>query len=145
MPKRVRKPEYIAWLAMRARCYYAKNQVTYRNHGARGITVCDQWRHSFATFLRDMGPRPGPEYSLERKDNNGNYEPGNCKWATRTEQRRNTRTNRLITFNGRTQPQSAWQEETGLMWDTIYTRLKRGWSVEKTLTTPVRAHGTPQI
>lgn len=81
-------PEYRAWDAMKQRCYNP-NARSYDGYGGRGITVCDRWRYSFENFLADMGERPSPEHSLDRIDNDGNYEPGNCRWATRSEQQGN--------------------------------------------------------
>lgn len=82
--------EYQAWLNMRKRCL-DPNLPAYKNYGGRGITICERWE-SFENFLADMGMKPSPKLTLERKNNNGNYEPGNCKWATRKEQRANQRT-----------------------------------------------------
>lgn len=83
-------PEYRSWQHMKDRCYNDACE-DYKYHGARGITVCAEWRNSFEAFYRDMGPRPSPELTLERKDNDGNYEPNNCIWDTRTAQSRNRR------------------------------------------------------
>lgn len=82
--------EYKAWDNMKSRCYDTKRH-NYKNYGGRGIKVCDRWRTSFENFLSDMGRKPGPEYSIDRKNNDGNYEPGNCRWATASEQRCNQR------------------------------------------------------
>ena len=82
--------EYISWYAMKARCF-DKRRWNYMNYGGRGITVCDRWRFSFANFLNDMGKKPGPGYSIDRIDNDGDYEPGNCRWATTKQQARNKR------------------------------------------------------
>lgn len=82
-------PEYRAWRAMRYRCL-VPTAHNYHYYGGRGITICDRWSE-FPAFLADMGQRPGPEYSLDRKDNEGNYEPGNCRWATKSEQALNRR------------------------------------------------------
>lgn len=129
-----RTPERIVWEQMIQRCS-DRNIPAWKNYGGRGITVCARWR-SFKNFLADMGPRPVGR-SLDRIDNNGNYEPGNCRWATQKEQTRNCRTNRLLTFQGRTLPMSQWTEIMGFKPNLIWQRLGRGWSVEKSLTTPV--------
>jgi hypothetical protein len=83
-------PEYSAWVSMKQRCNNPKHPA-YKHYGGRGIRVCVAWAKSFGAFLKDMGCRPNKNLSLERKNNNGNYEPRNCKWATRSEQRRNMR------------------------------------------------------
>ena len=80
-------PEYKAWMNMKGRCASPRAKW----HGARGITVCDRWLHSYENFLADMGRKPASEYSIDRIDNDGNYEPGNCRWATKAEQSRNQR------------------------------------------------------
>lgn len=81
-------PEHMAWRDMKYRCNNPR-KPDYKRYGARGIKVCDRWMESFDNFYADMGPRPGPGYSIERMDNDGNYEPSNCKWADRIEQGRN--------------------------------------------------------
>jgi len=83
-------PEYRIWSAARERCFN-KNSISYRNYGARGIRMCDEWKNSFISFISSVGKRPGPEYSIDRINNNGNYEPGNCRWATRSQQNLNKR------------------------------------------------------
>lgn len=129
--------EWHAWNRMRQRCYNPRDRV-YRHYGGRGIIVCARWLASFADFLSDVGPRPSPAHSLDRyPDNDGNYEPGNVRWATGKEQARNKRSNLMLTHAGRTQLLVVWAEEIGIPAAVIRERLSRyGWSVEKALTTP---------
>lgn len=127
---------YRAWEDMKKRCY-KKNNKRYKTYGERGITVCDRW-HNFNNFLNDMGIcKEG--LSIERIDNNKGYEPGNCKWATFQEQMRNTTRTRNIEFNNKVQCLSAWATELGICPDTLSARLKYGWTIEKTMTTPLRS------
>ncbi len=86
--------EYKTWKGMKERCRYVKH-IAYENYGGRGIKVCERWINSFENFLSDMGRRPTPKHTLDRIDNDGNYEPSNCKWSTRSEQRLNQRPRRL--------------------------------------------------
>jgi hypothetical protein len=84
------RPEYNAWLNMNKRCYN-QNDPRFKWYGARGISVCDRWRNNFVAFFEDMGPRPSPKHSIDRENNDGNYEPGNCRWATAKQQQNNRR------------------------------------------------------
>ncbi len=127
-------PEYSAWCAMVQRCTVVTT-AGYENYGGRGIAVCDRWRESFEAFLADMGKRTSPRHSLDRINNDGNYEPGNCRWATAQEQRRNTRQNRVVEFRGESMPLVAWAERIGIHPATLKTRLD-AWPVERALTTP---------
>jgi hypothetical protein len=129
-----RSPEYEIWTTMKQRCENP-NMHKYPSYGGRGITVCKEWQ-DFSVFLADMGPRP-EGCSVERIDNSKGYGKDNCRWASRKDQQRNLRTNRLIEFNGRTQCITAWAEELGMNVGTLRGRLKEGWSVEKALTYPV--------
>jgi hypothetical protein len=129
-------PEYTVWGAMHTRCRNP-NQPHYKHYGGRGITVDPRW-DDFTNFLADMGPRPSLQHSIERIDNDKGYGPDNCKWATQTEQCRNTSRNHWIdTPRGRFVLTEA-AAEYGLRKDTLRARLKAGWPVEKALTTPVR-------
>ena len=109
------------------------NLTAYRNYGGRGITVCDRWRHSFENFYADMGARPA-KMSLDRIDVNGNYEPGNCRWATKAEQSTNTRRNHVIEFAGERLTLGEWEHRLGVRRGIVSSRLQRGWAVELALT-----------
>jgi hypothetical protein len=128
-------PTYKSWKSMRARCLNSKNP-RYGDYGGRGITICNAW-DQFETFLKDMGDCPH-KHTLERKNVNGNYEKGNCVWATRKQQSLNTRRTVSLTFEGTTLCASEWADKLSLPRNIIYRRLRRGWSVEKTLTEPIR-------
>lgn len=91
-------PEYIAYQSMKSRCD-DPNNVAYPSHGGRGISVCEMWQNSFENFYADMGPRPSKKHSLDRKNNDGNYEPDNCRWATASMQARNMSRNRMVTID----------------------------------------------
>jgi hypothetical protein len=128
--------EWRIWASMKARCNNPNNEA-FENYGGRGISVCKRWEESFEAFWEDMGPRPSDSHSIDRINNDGNYEPGNCCWTTNTVQCRNRRSNRLLTFNGKTQSVAEWADELGIKSQVIANRLRRGWSVEATLATPV--------
>lgn len=136
MSKR-RHPLYEVWRGMMARCYRPRAHG-YANYGGRGIVVCLRW-HDFWLFVEDIPLRPSREFSLDRKDNNGNYEPGNVRWATRKQQARNTRFNRKLAFDGKTQTLEEWALELGFAKSTLFNRLRRGWSDERTLATKPQA------
>lgn len=129
---------YRTWYAMLQRCQNPRNPV-FRRYGGRGITVCDRWQ-SFENFYADMGSRPTPKHSIDRIDNNGNYEPGNCRWATPHEQARNRGDNYLIEWRGETRCLSDWCEVVGLTYSTVKGRLDSGWSVERALTADIPEH-----
>lgn len=124
-------PEYHVWRSMHNRCSNPRDRG-YANYGGRGITVCQKWA-SFEQFYDDMGARPSSRHSIDRIDNDGPYTPGNCRWATATEQQRNRRCNKLLSHEGRTMPLSAWAEAAGLSFATLNSRLKRGWNMAKAL------------
>ena|SRR6185437_8936275 len=120
-------PEHQAWNHAKMRCYNPRD-TGYPFYGARGIIMCERWLHSLENFVADMGLRPSLKHSIDRIDNNGNYEPGNCRWATDVEQCRNRRSNRVITFNGRTACTAEWADILGINQQIIKDRLRRGWT-----------------
>lgn len=130
---------YKSWETMIQRCNN-KNNPKYRIYGGRGIIICKKWMQ-FINFLEDMGESP-KGYQIDRIDNDKGYFKGNCRWSTRKQQARNRSTNRLITCYGKTQCLVAWAEETGINRQTISSRIKRGLSIKKSLTsvTPVVCH-----
>jgi hypothetical protein len=129
--------EYSAWVGMHGRCFNPKNHK-YADYGGRGITVCDRWRYSFENFLADMGRKPSLKHSLGRIDNDGNYEPGNCRWETIAQQTRNRRSNRLLTIHGETLCLTDWAKRYGLPPRTVLARVRDyGWTIERALTTPL--------
>lgn len=135
---RSRNPERYTLAEMIRRCHDPRHSA-FRHYGGRGISVCDNWRSNpggFEEFFAHVGPRPSVKHSIDRIDNNGNYEPGNVRWSTQLEQNRNTRTAAKITAFGKTQCIAAWSEETGIHMRTLSERIKR-WGTERALTTPI--------
>ncbi len=131
-------PEYNIWNRMISRCHNA-NDKSYRNYGGRGIFVCDRWRNSFSYFIQDMGIRPSDNLSIERINNSLGYSTDNCKWASDHEQSRNKRTTRLLTYDGTTLCVVDWANKIGIAPKSLDARINRfKWSIEKSLTTPVR-------
>lgn len=132
---------YRIWRKMRERCRKS-DAPSFRHYGGRGITVCDRWQE-FRCFVADMGPCPSSRHSIERKDNNGNYEPTNCKWATQAEQNRNKRNIKLIEHNGRAMCLTDWSKQTGISVPALRHRLASGWEVCRALTERVRPRPQP--
>ena len=123
---------------MKARCYNPHNGF-YHRYGGRGITVCDEWKNNFSAFRKwAMCNGYSDGLTLDRIDFDGNYEPSNCRWATSKEQANNKCTNHYVMFNGEKKTLKQWSESTGLSYPTLLGRIKRGWSIEKMLTTPQR-------
>lgn len=127
---------YTSWQLMIQRCINPNNPA-YKNYGGRGIKVCQQWRNSFENFLKDMGEAPNG-LQLDRIKNDQGYCKKNCHWATSKQQNRNKRNNCLITYNGKTQCLIEWAEEIGINYQTLQSRLRQAWSIERMLKTPVR-------
>jgi hypothetical protein len=124
---------------MRRRCAYPKS-ARYARYGGRGIRVCERWADSFENFLADMGLCPDG-MTLDRKDTNGNYEPDNCRWATRKEQQRNISQNRILVFRGESKTMAEWAEISGLSYKLVNRRINDAkWPVERALTEPVHTN-----
>lgn len=134
-----KSPMYKIWSAMKRRCS-SPREKHYKDYGGRGITVCDRWLgdQGFENFLADMGKKP-KGMSLDRIDNNGNYEPENCRWATIKEQNRNSRHNVWIEFRGETHIVKEWAEILGINYDALRYRLQN-WPLEKAFLTPSAKH-----
>jgi hypothetical protein len=129
---------YSSWEMMKCRCY-SKCNYSQKKYQKRGIIVCDRWLNSFENFYEDMGERPSKEYSIERRNNDGDYCPENCYWATPKEQANNTTRNIFIEWNNKKQTLAMWADELNIIPNTLFGRIYRlGWSVEKAFTTPVQ-------
>lgn len=131
-PSRKRWLSYVRWRGMMLRCYDKKNRA-YRWYGARGITVCKPW-HSFERFYKDVGDAPAGK-SFDRTDNSKGYEPTNWRWATQFEQVHNSRSMKYLTLNGQSKSFREWAALLGIHQTAISQRLRRGWSVERAITT----------
>lgn len=129
--------EYRSWLAMKKRCGNPMDKH-YADYGGRGVAVCERWRQSFENFLADMGTKPSPAHTLDRIDNDGNYEPGNCRWATIHEQASNRRNNRIIEFENEKATIQEWSRRLGITISTLDYRL-RAWPMRLAMTLP---HGS---
>lgn len=130
-------PEKLSWRSALARCHNP-NDPGYHRYGGRGIVVCDKWRNNFESFLSDMGPRPSGT-SLDRIDNGGNYEPGNCRWSTRHEQALNKRSNVMITIGGETKCMIEWCRHFGIDKSVAQKRISdMGWHPADAVSRPAR-------
>lgn len=118
-----------------------KKRHNWAAYGARGITVCKAWE-DFATFFRDMGPKPTKQHTIERKNNDGNYEPANCRWATRAEQYRNMQRSVFVEYEGQRMLLTDVVAKLGVRRGIVYQRLKIGWPLDEALTVPVRLKKT---
>lgn len=137
-----RSPEHGIWRAMIQRCTNPKNK-DYHHYGGRGIRVCREWLDSFKAFIDDVGERPSRKHSLDRRNNNGSYEPGNVRWATLDEQRNNYRKNAVFIYKGKRFTMKQLSElprvqRLGISYFAIRNRLRQlSWSVEKSIKTPL--------
>jgi hypothetical protein len=127
---------YRIWCSAKARCHNPTD-AHYKDYGARGITMCDAWRASFAQFLADVGERPSPHLTLGRKDNNGPYNPENCRWESYKQQGQNKRDTILVRYKGKALTLGEWATRLGIAETALYYRLRTsGWSIQRTLETP---------
>ena len=136
-------PLYNSWRAMQERCNNP-NASNYKIYGGRGVAICSEWLEfePFARWAMANGFQPG--LWIERIDNNGNYEPSNCKWATREEQSNNRRNNHMVTFRSKTMSIAQWSRVTGIRYSTLRSRFNDGWPPERALTTPAGAKTGPK-
>lgn len=144
----VSAPEYSAWCLARNRCHNEGSHA-FKDYGARGITMCDRWRFGekdqtgFECFISDMGDKPSAHYSLDRIDNSKGYSPDNCRWATRSQQQRNTRRTRIVAYRGEQISVAEAVQRAGsvIPYDAVLERLNRGWSVEDAVSIPALTLG----
>jgi hypothetical protein len=129
------RPEYAAWKNMKTRCYN-ENHNEYHRYGGRGITVCDRWRNSFEAFYADMGSRPSSFHSIDRRNNDGNYEPDNCRWATKSEQRLNSSRIRFVEYDGARFALDQICKMKNISRSMVAWRLDAGWSVKEAIDIP---------
>lgn len=131
-------PEYKAWISMKRRCFEPRYKG-FQYWGGRGITVCEEWIADFFAFLAHIGAIPSPERcTVDRIDNDGHYEPGNVRWATKKEQQRNKARAHRLEYNGRTQTLAEWAEELGMPYNTLFGRIfHKKWTVEQAISLPV--------
>lgn len=137
--KRTFTPEYRAWVAMKNRCLNP-NQARFKDYGGRGITICERWLgdRGFQNFLDDMGEKPSPKHSLDREKVNENYDKSNCRWATRIQQGRNYRNNRIVEIGGEKISFAEAVERYGkVVYGTAMRRTARGWPDVVAITTPL--------
>jgi len=136
-------PEYASWNMMRQRCLNSKCEA-YSYYGGRGITICDRWLNSFENFLMDMGYRPSDIHTIDRRENDGNYEPSNCYWATKEEQNNNVRSNVVVSYADKDYTLAQLSREFNINQKVLRDRINRGWSVKDTVETPIRNYNTDQ-
>lgn len=128
---------YDVWRNMKSRCL-RKTSTHYADYGGRGITVCDRWLHSFENFLADMGDVPSPGYTIERINNDGHYEPSNCRWVSMKDQSNNRRSSVFIEYIGMRKTIAQWADHVGIPMRTLHSRISRGWDFGLAVTKPLR-------
>lgn len=133
-------PEHKAWKRMKDRCNNTRCQ-DWPDYGGRGIEVHGQWQADFQSFYDHIGARPTTKHSLDRINNNGNYEPGNVRWATPSQQQSNKRSNRMVVLEGKRMTVAAASRATGIPDKTIYRRLDLGWDPARAASAPVDPEG----
>jgi len=129
-------PEYKIWEAMKRRCDNSKDSG-FARYGGRGIGYCEAWKR-FEAFIADMGKRPSKTATLERVDNEADYGPNNCEWATRTQQANNRRSNHRLFHDGECLTLAQWSRRTGFPQRLLSRRIQRGWEAGRALTQPIR-------
>lgn len=128
---------YLIWHDMKRRCYQPQNK-RYSRYGGRGIRICAEWLDNFQAFFDwSMANGYSPELTIDRIEKDGNYEPSNCRWATKYEQANNRSNNHFITYNGETKTMKEWSDTVGISYYALRQRINRGWDIEKALLTPV--------
>ncbi len=133
-------PEYWVWVNLNRRCHYSTHP-SFKDYGARGITVYEPWRNNFTAFIGYVGKRPSEEHTIERINNERGYEPGNVKWATHAEQMRNTRATHYVEIDGERLTITDWAKKKGFHQSTISHRIQRGMSERDAILTPPRFSG----
>lgn len=140
--KQVMSKEYKAWAHMLSRCY-DEHDGKYHVYGARGIIVCPEWRESFEAFFAYVGAAPSSAYSLDRERVHGNYEPGNVRWATTTEQAYNKQNTVRVRYRRKSYTLLELEQRTGIPRETLRVRIKNGWTVREAVETPLRGRAKP--
>lgn len=130
--------EWRIWKGLKDRCCNPSHS-SYPDYGGRGVRLCERWQRGFIYFLQDMGDCPAEDRQIDRINSSGNYEPGNCRWVSPSENCNNRRNNRLLTYQGETLTATQWARRNGVNTKLIYDRLDRGWSTERILSEPARA------
>ena len=133
-------PLYVTWQGIKARTNPNGKKVADKTYRDKGITICERWKLSFEDFVADMGPKPTPTHSIDRVDNDGNYEPSNCRWASLSEQNDNRSVSTMATYRGETKSIGRWEKDLGLKRTALRTRLNSGFTIEEAIECPKGVH-----